>query len=77
MGKKTFLGVFDKSLKKQLREKRQNLKEIIEIDQGLDTLQKDDPKPIESYNTAELTVRCLGHNCEYVSYKNVDGITAL
>ncbi len=30
----------------------------------------------ESYDP-DLPVRCLGHNCEYVSYKDVGGKTAL
>ncbi len=77
MGKKTFLGVLDKSLKKQSREKRQDLEESIQNAQRTDAIEREEPEPIESYNTAELPVRCMGHNCEYVSYKDVDGMTAL
>ncbi len=39
--------------------------------------QKDGAKSVESYNNEELPIRCLGHTCEYVSYKNLDGRTAL
>ncbi len=75
MGKKTFLGVLNKSRKKELDEMRQET--TLKMSQGESVPQKEDPKPIESYNSAELPVRCLGHTCEYVSYKDVDGMTAL
>ncbi len=77
MGKKKFLGVLNKSLKKQSREKRQDLEESIQNAQETDAIEREEPEPVASYNTAELPVRCMGHNCEYVSYKNVDGMTAL
>jgi hypothetical protein len=75
MGKKTFLGVLNKSRKKQLDERRQE--KTLKMSQGDSMSQKEDPKPTESYNGGDLPVRCLGHTCEYVSYKDVDGMTAL
>ncbi len=75
MGKKTFIGVLNKSRKKELDERRQET--ILESGKGLNMHENKDLAPVESYNSTELPVRCLGHNCEYVSYKDVDGITAL
>ena len=75
MGKKTFLGVLNKSQKNLLDEMRQET--TLKMSQGESMSQKEGPKPTESNNGGDLPVRCMGHNCEYVSFKDVDGMTAL
>ena len=75
MGRKTFLGILDKTMAKSFPERSQET--TSSGDEGVSIPEKEEPETVGSHTESELPVRCLSGDCEYVSYKNVNGVTAL
>ena len=75
MGKKTFLGIIDKTIAGRRHERPQEMNSS--IGEGVSMAAKEVSNDVDNHTGSELPVRCLSGDCEYVSYKDVNGVTAL
>ena len=69
--KRSYLDIFGKSLKKRLPERPQETTSI--SSEGVSMPENDRPEPNEGKEVDGPTSRCLGFDCEYVSYKDTEG----
>ncbi len=75
MPKRSNLDIFGKSLKN--RPPQRSVSNTLGEGQGVSMPEKQGLEPIEGKEADGPTPRCLGFDCEYVSYKDIEGKTVL